>query len=280
MALIVCPGCEKSISDKAAKCPHCGWEPKNQTPEEKEVKKPLCEECGAELPEGAESCPNCGCPVENGQSTAEIPQKVELTAVNLPKVKKRTRGYIIAGVMAVAVLALAIVGGSNAAKKKAAEEQAAAAKAYVENLESASFTMLLGAIEAEEAGNLIKSVWANSIYEKRDSTTDKYTRPRGYFVDDFNDALANLFKDKAFQEDIETIEANRELVSTLMKGLINPPEEHENAYEALREFYDAYSDLTSLAINPQGNLQTYSQNFNEADSEVAKCYDAMNMYFD
>lgn len=35
--------------------------------------------------------------------------------------------------------------------------------------------MLDGAAKAENAGNLIKSVWYNAIYEERDTETDKYT---------------------------------------------------------------------------------------------------------
>ena len=40
--------------------------------------------------------------------------------------------------------------------------------------------------DAESSANLIKQVWYNAIYEKRDDKTDKYTRPKGYFVSDFN----------------------------------------------------------------------------------------------
>ena len=63
-----------------------------------------------------------------------------------------------------------------------------------------------------------------------------------------------------------------------MKKLQNPPEEYEEAYQAIKEFYDAYLDLTTLAISPSGNLQTYSNNFNDADTETLNCYTAMKMY--
>ena len=80
--------------------------------------------------------------------------------------------------------------------------------------------MITGGAKAEEAGNLIKSVWYNAIYEERDNTTDKYTRPDGFFVDDFNDALANLFADTTFTEIIEEIKENQKVVSGYMKDLI------------------------------------------------------------
>ena len=50
--------------------------------------------------------------------------------------------------------------------------------------------------------------------------------------------------------------------------------------ETIKEVYDAYTKLTNLATSPSGSLQTYSENFNAADSEVVNCYEAMQMYID
>ena len=54
--------------------------------------------------------------------------------------------------------------------------------------------MLNGASQAESAGGLIHDVWYNTIYDKYDSTTYKYTNGET----DFNDSLKNLFSDKDF----------------------------------------------------------------------------------
>ena len=64
--------------------------------------------------------------------------------------------------------------------------------------------MLTGASEAESAGNLIKQVWYNAIYEEKDDDTDNYTRPEGSFVSDFNEALGNLFADSSFSSQMNT----------------------------------------------------------------------------
>ena len=272
MAMIICPNCGKQVSDKAKKCVHCGM-----VLIQEEKKK--CAECGAELEEGATECPNCGCPVEelNASDKHEKPQKVEVTGV---KVTKRVK--VIIGI----VVALLLVGGtiifgvSQYQKKKAAEEYAQRVETYADNLESATDSMLTGASDAEACGNLIKQVWYNSIYEEIDDTTDKYTRPNGYFVSDFNDALANLSADTSFQNKISSIEDNQEKVSSLMRELKNPPKEYKDAYEAISELYDAYLSLTNLAIDPSGSLQTYSTNFNDADSETSNCYNGMKLYLD
>ena len=166
MAMITCPNCGEQVSDKAKKCVHCG------TILIQEEKK-RCAECGAELEEGTTECPNCGCPVEeiNASDTQEKPQKVEVTGV---KVTKRVK--VIVGIL----VALLLVGGATIfgvnqyQKKKAAEEYEQRVESYAANLELATYSMLTGASEAETCGNLIKQVWYNSIYEKRDDATDKY----------------------------------------------------------------------------------------------------------
>lgn len=63
-----------------------------------------------------------------------------------------------------------------------------------------------------------------------------------------------------------------------MRKMSDPPEEFEDAYEALRELFDAYTEFTNLVINPSGNLQTFTSNFNDADSALLNCYNAMSLY--
>lgn len=272
MAMITCPNCGEQVSDKAKKCVHCG------TVLIQEEKK-KCAECGTELEEGATECPNCGCPVDemNVTDKQDRPQKVEVTGV---KVTKRVK--VIIGIL----VALLLVGGATIfgvnqyQKKKEAEAYEQRVEAYADNLELATYLMLSGASEAETCGNLIKKVWYNAIYEERDDATDKYTRPKGYFVSDFNEALGNLFSDTSFMNKIRSIEDNQETVSLLMKELKNPPEEYKDAYEAIMELYDAYLSLTNLATDPSGSLQTFSTNFNDADTETLNCYKAMKLYLD
>lgn len=281
MALIKCSNCEKEISDKAKACPQCGQPVVFVTDIPEEKTPVVCEECGTEIPDGADACPNCGCPVPAEEETVdEAPQKVEVTAVNLPKMNRNAKKYGIIACVAVLAIVMALFVGNKMKEQKLAEEAAQRSADYASTLETASYTMLLGAIEAEEAGNLIKSVWYNAIYEESDSKTDKYTRPNGWWVSDFNDALGNLFSDASFISTVSSIESNQELVAGLMKDLKNPPEEYEDAYDAIKELYDAYTALTNLATNPTGSLQTFSQNFNEADTAVANCYDAMELYID
>lgn len=274
MAMITCPNCGEQISDKAKTCVHCGTV---LIPEEKKY----CADCGAELEEGATICPNCGCPVEDKSAEEAAPQQVEVTGVRMTKKSKK----IIAIVAIIAVIvAIVSVVGVQVYKKQAAEKAAAeaqqASEEYASNLNLAVISMLSGASDAETCGNLIKSVWYNAIYEERDDSTDEYTRPNGYFVSDFNDALSNLFSDSSFASDISDIESNQDTVQDLMKNLKNPPEEYEDAYEAVNDMYDAYIAFTNLVTSPSGSLQTYSSNFNDADSEMLNTYNSAKVYLE
>lgn len=270
MAMMECPNCGERVSDKAKKCVYCGT---ILVPEEKRY----CQECGTELEEEMDVCPKCGCPVENVEDSETAPQQVEVTGVKIAGKSKKIMAIAAVVLLIAALIAVVVVQGQ---KKKEAEEAAKRIEEYSANLELVTYSMLSGAGDAETCGNLVKKVWYNAIYEERDDSTDKYTRPNGNFVSDFNAALKNLYSDSSFSLQISGIEDNQDTVNSLMKNLKNPPDEYEDAYEAITEFYDAYLTLTNLATDPSGSLQTFSSNFNDADSEVLKCYNAVKMYLE
>lgn len=264
MALIVCPYCGKQISEKATKCVHCGnalkAEPANTQ---------KCPECDADIPEDMDVCPNCGCPIEK-QTQAE-PQKVEVTNVKLAMGKKHKKALIISLVLIVLII-LGVVGSSIVFKQSKKKEYAGNYKRIVD-------LMIFGAAEAESTGGLIHDVWYNTIYEKDNYKTDKYTKDlKGKFYEDFNDSLHYLMISDEYTTSKEEIEENQEKVQALMKELTNPPEEYKEAYAVLKDFYDAYSRLVNLAINPTGSLTSYTSNFNEADTDTVNQYKTVLLY--
>ena len=111
-------------------------------------------------------------------------------------------------------------------------------------METISFTMLDGAAKAENAGNLIKSVWYNAIYEERNSETDQSE------------------------------------VTNLMKQLKEPPKKYEKAYSVLKVYYDNYLKMTKIVINPTGSLNTFSEDFNTYDNNTVDSYEKMKLYLD
>lgn len=264
MALIHCSECGSEVSDKAVECPQCGAKLHEQ-----DVIRKVCEECGGELTEGEVICHKCGCPVQdNAQKEAVVVQPVK---------KFNTKKLIIIVVALVTLLgaAFGVHSMQEKAKKAAAEaERVEKIEKYADNLSVVTFIMLNGATEAEKAGGLIHDVWYNTIYDKYDAETSKYTSGHS----DFNDSLQALFEDSDFQKQISDIRDNQSSVNSIMKLLKNPPEEYEEAYDALKDYYDAYLELTNLVVNPTGSLQSFTSNFNDADSAVVKYYEAMKIY--
>lgn len=283
MAIIQCPNCRGRISDKARKCVHCGT-----------VftfgKKELCAECGAELEDGAAMCFQCGCPVEVTGRMISVDSR-QMGTIGSNKANRGTKRIIPAVVVLVIVLIVIAIGilfhrakkvSEEAMRfsqeKEVAEENARRSQEYFDNLQLVTDTMLSGAVDAENSCNLIVEVWSNAIWEKEDDVTDRYTRPDGHFVEDFNDALSNLFADPEFSLQIDNIMENQRTVNSIVGRLKNPPEEHKSAYESLSECYDAYLTFTNMAINPTGSLNTFSEDFSDADTAFIHCYHLMEFY--
>lgn len=222
-----------------------------------------CPNCGNQISDKTTSyCPNCGYCL-NKENTAQT-KDIKKTRFDF-----KSKKIIIAIIVAV----IAIFGIVQFNKQNTIEN-------YGNNLEKVTSSMLDGASQAETCGNLIREVWYNAIYEERDSQTDPFTRPNGYFVSDFNDALQNLFADESFNEQINSLKDNQTAVQDLMKEMKNPPEKYEETYEVLSELYNSYFNLTNLAINPSGSLQTFSANFNEIDTEFINRYNEVMIYLD
>ena len=210
-----------------------------------------CPKCGETISEKATVCPCCN-------SAAKQKQK---------KHKGVFKSIIVFTLIVVSVLGIGI-------------SQKAKELTFYSNMETVSFTMLDGATKAEDAGNLIKSVWYNAIFEERNSETDKYTMKNGKFVDDFNDALSELFADENFSNSISEIVTNQSEAANLVKQLKEPPKKYEEAYSVLKIYYDNYMEMTKIVINPTGSLNAFSEDLNTYDNNTVDSYEKMKLYLD
>lgn len=274
MAMIECPVCKGLISDKAKKCVHC---------DTLLIPKERCRECNAALEENMITCPKCGCPVNGDNTPIRFEASLQAETTGSKKTHKKLSTIIIVIVALLIIVMTAALGIrryqiERTAHERAAQEAIQYSQEYAENLKLATYTMLSGAADAESCCNLICQVWNNAIWQKEDSATDNYTKPDGYFVDDFNFALENLFADPKFYTQINAIKENQETVTSIIAQLKNPSEEYKTAYESLSEYYDAYLTFTNLAINPSGSLNTFSEDFDAIDEKCLHCYQVMVFY--
>jgi hypothetical protein len=270
MAIIKCPECENEISDKAKKCIHCG-----KVFEEHAIKEEnVCAECGTALTEEHEMCPSCGCPVERKNEIK--PQPVEVAKINMNKKTKK----LILGILVFLLIGIVSgVGYKTYSDYKIKKEYVEAYNSYIDNLKMARILMLDGGSKAETLCNLTIDVWGNSIYEKSDSKTDKYTKTSsgyGAFYSDFNDALTALYKDWDTVETVKNIQSNQKSVKDIMKKLQESPEGLDKCYSTVSDLYEKYKTLTDLAVAPSGNYSGFSTNKNDAISGFMTSYDKLD----
>ena len=164
----------------------------------------------------------------------------------------------------------AVIEEQKEAEKSASEYQLAYNKLILAMLDAAAL--------AESNGNLIIQVWNNAIWSKHDGDTDKYTMTDGKFVSDFNDALNNLFSDESFSTDMERLSANQQQIKADMKEMVNPPEGYEEAYKALKDLYESYLSFSNIVLNCNGSLESFSNDFSEADEDILKKYYMAELY--
>lgn len=263
MALIKCKYCEKDISDKATKCPHCGQELI-------EPVKRVCKECGFEIVDGDVVCNNCGCPVNVKNITEQsVNPSVVINNIPLISFSKKKIGVVILVVLII---------GSVVFGVRQYEQQAKDNK-YQTNLSLSATLIKFGGEDAITMISTTREVWHNAIYKENDPLTDKYCCPISqYWFIDFNEALAKLYSSSEYITNIAKIQKERELLSTLMNELKEPPEKHKEAYETLKELYTEYMVISNLAIEPTGSLNSYTENCNAKQQNFITLCNKIQIY--
>ncbi len=166
----------------------------------------------------------------------------------------------------------------NEIAKQAEEDTKNKASVYQVEYNQLVSCMLDDAVLAENMGNLIVSVWHNAIWNVTDEETDKYTKVNGQFVSDFNHALRNLFNDEEFSNNFSLLSANQYQVRDKMKEMLHPPEGYENAFKALEELYNAYISFTNTVLLCDGSLESFSNDFGNADKAFNDYYHGAELY--
>lgn len=133
-----------------------------------------CPECSKEISDAVSSCPHCGYPLREPQAHDTGPA---------PSKRKRLLIFAVCSL----VLLSAVVFFASSQRQKEVDRAA-----YIDNLNELLAQTIRGGAIAEDMCNLTKNVWYNTIYEKKDGVTDKFTRlsnGTGSFHDDFNASL-------------------------------------------------------------------------------------------
>jgi hypothetical protein len=229
-----------------------------------------CPECSREISDQVKNCPHCGFPLK--EEVEQKTQKVEIASVNLQtKNPQKIKKIVVSVALLLVVLVAAFFIQSNLAAKNLEAQLKEDKNTYINNIEKASLLMIAGGTHAEKLMNLTGKVWYNSIYKQSDAETNQFTIESYYykpskneyeayeFLDDFNDALGNLFSHDSTQKTIEAITTSQESLLELAKAMQNPPEGFERVFDTFSNMYTAYISMSDYAINPTGNLTSFGQ---------------------
>ena len=259
----VCTNCGAPLGDGQAFCPKCG------TPKTVAPKKNVCGNCGAELQEGQEFCPKCG---HKAGVTVDNNINAAINQFNAGVEKKKKKSKVLPIVIA-AVLAVAVAVGvfvSNTLSAKKAEE---AKKEYIANVEEFLSLSLTAGSNLEDIADTIQTYWYECIWE------DKHG-------DDINVAILYAMADKSDEiNQAEEYDAQmKDLYSKIKKVPDGLSEEDiddiEELCDAAKDLYNVYTDFYSLATDPSGNYNSYSDRNNDTTDEFLSCYRALENLLD
>jgi len=257
----------------------------------------ICPECQKQISEYADACPNCGFPLHT--NTAIGRRRDIAGLVEKPK-RKGKRGAIIAiSIILTVVLiisALCVVFMLDYYKQKeleekqesiaqeqamqealAEQEHIEAREEYISDLKEYVLYVKYGCYEASLSCGLTRSVWYDSIYKNYNENTALYTQTNGKFHDDFHDSLEILMDSDVMKGYTDAIIENRETVGVLYKDLLNPPSEFENVFEQVEILYDMYYEFTALALLPTGSLNSFAEECAKYTEETASLCNKLDL---
>lgn len=214
-----------------------------------------CINCGTET--NGNFCPTCGMRVSDFNENA--------SRAGAGKKSSKAIVVIVSVIVVIAIAAGIVV--CLSAYKQMIENQ------YADNLDSFMVEVTSGAVEAETQGNLVAAVWYDAIWgNTAEEDTYKYVAGAA----DFDEALENLYLDEDFQVKSATLNDKRNAAYELMLELQEPPDKYKACYDLTLELYSQYSMLIDLVTCPTGSYNSYSEKFEELDTQVAELCGKLN----
>ncbi|MDZ5711369.1 hypothetical protein [Jeotgalibacillus haloalkalitolerans] len=139
---------------------------------------------------------------------------------------------------------------------------------YHAKVEALQEAMMEAGIKAEEMTDQYYSVWYDVIYEDE-------VQIGGNVAKDFDTALYYQYIEFSDDGSIEELEELMASVETQISDLKSPPAEYQQTYDTQLEMYLSLKALSSLAIEPSGSLDSFTDDISRLVDEML---DANNKY--
>ena len=258
-----CVNCGNPLGNDQAFCTKCG------TPKAAAPKKNICGKCGNELQDGQEFCPKCG---QKAGVAVDNSLNAAINQFNAGVEKKKKKSKVVPIVIAV-VLAVAVAIGMFVSKTMSAKKAEEIKKEYIQNVEEFLALSLDAGVNLEDISDTIVTYWHEHIYEdKHGSSIDTAIL---YALMDKSDEL-----EQAEEYDSQMKDSYSE-IKNVPKGLAEEDvDEIEELRDAAKDLYNIYTDFYSMATDPTGSYNTYSEDNNEITNEFLSCYRALENLLD
>lgn len=188
------------------------------------------------------------------EATRELP---------LEKPKKTKKVIWIVSVCAVVALIIGGIYGYQVYKKNKKLEQL---EAYSKKEESLVTDMTSLGASSEEIINEVETTWHDVIF-------NDLHKVNGTYVSDFNDALVQLYAGYEDDGKISDLEDTQKTIEKQIKSMKNHPSEFDDNYDYLLDIYINVKQLSDLAIEPKGSLETYKQEALDTDNATSSAMD-------
>ncbi len=136
---------------------------------------------------------------------------------------------------------------------------------YMKRIKGICESINMCIIDLQNYSDLILNVWYNTEYQISDTKTDKYTKQNSLFNSDVHESIDALFSDEDFKKNLVLLQEHRDLISSVMKNIENPPTECNDAYDLINGYYYTYLDFADLVSSPP------SDSYSSYASELTFC---------
>lgn len=237
-----------------------------------------CPECAKEISDKSTVCIHCGYPLENIQSMTEqhspARQPINLDAdqpISGGRAVNRRIWFAVFGV----VLVL-LVGGGVGWNVYTAQQAKLSQETYQIGGHQLLVDMLNTMVLAEKMANLNVNVWHDAIFREDTPATEKYVWQSGAGHVDFETALLNLALDPDIQKQRTAIADGKTTAQAAIQSLV-PTTEQTATQQKLLELYALFEEFTSLATEPTGSYNTYSEQVATTKADFLRLFNELKI---